>query len=145
MADSDDETKEPTDDSAAESEAGAPQSKGRRRSFRQVRRELNEDELGSSGVQKMLLDELERMDGAENELKSVKMKYFEAEKSLAVTSEKLKTHHAFDLLSTGTVAIGSLVFGGALSLENTDRLFWILVVVSLILVAIGIIAKVVRA
>ena len=66
MAVDEDETEEPQSDAGID---GTPKSKGRRQSFGKVRRELTEDELGSSGVQKMMLDELDRMDGAEAELR----------------------------------------------------------------------------
>lgn len=138
----DDETEEPQVEGQID---GTPKSKGRRQSFGKVRRELTEDELGSSGVQKMMLDELDRMDGAETELKTISQKYYDTQSSLAVAEEKLKTHHAFDVLSTGTVAIGSLIFGAAFSTGQNDKLFWTLVVISVVLVIVGIAAKVLRS
>jgi hypothetical protein len=142
MAADEDETEEPQGEGQID---GTPKSKGRRQSFGKVRRELTEDELGSSGVQKMMLDELDRMDGAETELKSISQKYYDTQSSLAVAKEKLKTHHAFDVLSTGTVAVGSLIFGAAFSTGQNDKLFWTLVVISGVLVVVGIAAKVLRS
>ena len=142
MAEEEDETEEPHRDGEKD---GTPKSKGRRQSFGKVRRELTEDELGSSGVQKMMLDELDRMDGTEAELKVVSQKFYETQSSLAVAQEKLKTHHAFDVLSTGTVAIGSLIFGAAFNAVGDNKLFWTLILVGVVLVVVGIAAKVLRS
>ncbi len=138
----DDDTEEPIGE-GGQDETQKP--KGQRRSFGKVRRELTEEELGSSGVQKMMLDELERMEGAEAELKSTARDLYEARTSLAVATEKLKPHHAFDVLSTGTVAAGSLIFGAAFSTNDNNKLFWTLIFISVVLVGVGIVAKVVRS
>lgn len=145
MSNNDDDTEEPDDGDQNVTDIGTPQPKGRRLSFGKVRRDLTEEELSSSGVQKMLLDELDRMDGVEDELKSVAANYYEARTSLAVSEEKLKTHNAFDILSTGSIAIGSLLFGAAFSFNQDVQKFWVLVATSLVLIAIGVIAKVFKA
>lgn len=145
MSVTDIDTEEPENGIQGRSIGSAPEPKGRRLSFGKVRRELTEDELGSSGVQKMLLDELDRMDGAEAELKTISAKYHDTNTALAVYKEKLKTHNAFDIISTGTIAVGSLIFGVVFSLQGNDKVFWMLVVLSVVFVAIGIFAKVTRA
>jgi hypothetical protein len=145
MTGQDDDTVEPQDVPATGLGEHTPQIKRRRRSFGNVRRELNEDELDTSGVQKMLLDELDRLESAELDLKSTSEKYHEANTKLAVATEKLKTHNAFDIMSTGTVAVGSLLFGAAFNWQNDTTLFWILSVLGIFLVIVGVIAKVIRA
>jgi len=145
MAGNDDDTEEPQ---AVEPDADVgnhAEPKGRRRSFGKVRRELNEDELGSSGVQKMMLDDLERMDEAEAELKIVTGKYNETNTELAVTKEKLKTHNAFDVISTGTIAFGSLIIGIAFNIDGNDTIKIAFYVFGGALIVLGIIAKVMRA
>ena len=141
----DDDTEEPQ--SAVVDSAGghAPQPKKRRRSFGKVRRELTEEELDTSGVQKMLLDEVDRLEGAEIDLKSTSEKYHEANTKLEVAKEKLKTHSAFDIISTGTVAVGSLLFGAAFNWKDDSTLFWILIMLGVVLIAVGVAAKVMRA
>ncbi|UGY08311.1 hypothetical protein [Phyllobacterium pellucidum] len=145
MAATDVDTEEPDTGDQGGTNSSAPEPKGRRLSFGKVRRELTEDELGSSGVQKMLLDELDRMDGAEIELKTMSTRFHETNAALAVSQEKLKTHNAFDIISTGGIASGSLLFGVAFSLQGNDKLFWVLVALSVITVLVGILAKVIRA
>jgi hypothetical protein len=145
MAEKDDDTEEPRAGDGGPADDGHLQPKGRRLSFGKVRRDLTEDELGSSGVQKMMLDELDRMDQSEIELKSVSEKYYVDKAALAVAQEKLKTHNAFDVLSTGSVAIGSLLFGAAFSFREGDTQFWIGISLSIVLIIIGVFAKVMRA
>lgn len=93
----------------------------------------------------MLLDELDRMDGVEADLKGFSSKYHEVKSELAVAKERLKTRHAFDVLSTGTVAFGSLIFGSAFNAGINGKMFWILVGTGLCLVLVGIVAKVVKS
>ena len=121
------------------------QKKSQRRSFEKVRRNLTDEELLSTGVQKMMLDELDRLEGGEAELRSTAKSLSETTTALAVANEKLKQRHAFDVLSTGTVAVGSLIFGAAFSINDNNKLFGILIVFSVVLVGVGIAAKVVRS
>lgn len=141
----DDETEEPQGALLDNAGVHAPQPKKRRRSFGNVRRELTEEELDSSGVQKMLLDELDRLESAEIDLKSTSEKFHSANTKLEVAKERLKTHNAFEIISTGTIAVGSLLFGAAFNWKDDNTLFWILILSGLLLVAVGIIAKVIRA
>ena len=93
----------------------------------------------------MILDELDRLEGGEAELRSTAKSLSETTTALAVANEKLKQRHAFDVLSTGTVAVGSLIFGAAFSINDNNKLFGILIVFSVVLVGVGIAAKVVRS
>ncbi len=145
MSVTDADTEEPDDGDHGGRGDSTPQPKGRRLSFDKVRRDLTDEELGSSGVQKVLLDELDRMDGVVVELKSVSTKYHQAKTNLAVSNEKLKTHNSFDILSTGSIAAGSILFGIAFNVKDNDKLFLVLVGISIITVLIGITAKVNRA
>lgn len=141
----DDDTQEPEIAIVDSAGGHAPQPKKRRRSFGKVRRELTEEELDTSGVQKMLLDEVERLEGAEIDLKSTSEKFHKANTQLEVAREKLKTHNAFDIISTGNVAVGSLLFGAAFNWKDDSTLFWVLIILGVVLIAVGVFAKVMRA
>tara|TARA_Y100001947_G_C10297199_1_gene285488 strand:+ start:611 stop:1048 length:438 start_codon:yes stop_codon:yes gene_type:complete len=145
MVGKDEETEEPLDGSIGTAQEASPQPKVRRRSFGKVRRELSEDELGSPGVQKMLLDELERLDGIEEKLNSVSTEHQTTSESLAVAEQKLKTHTAFDVISVGTVAAGSILIGAAINFVGSAPAFWIPLVVGIVLIVVGVVAKVIRA
>src|SRR5258708_115970 len=92
-------------------EAGptAPAS-GRRPSFREIRRQLNEEELKQAGVQKLLIEDFE---GAETECETLRLyveKYHEADKEVARLAEKLKTNIAFEnLTGVGFAGGGAIV------------------------------------
>lgn len=93
----------------------------------------------------MLLDEIDRLDRIEEECRSISTKYHETRTDLSVSREKIRTHNAFDVLSTGGIAAGSLLFGVAFSLQENEKIFWVLIALSIIIVAGGIVAKVMRA
>lgn len=143
MTDKDGDTEEPHDDVHSRADDVIPQPKGRR-SFGKVRRELTDDELRSSGVQKMMLDELYRLENVESELKTLHTECSEVKTKLAVAGEKLKTHHAFDILSTGSIAAGSIIVSEALPLPANNSFGWALLVLGLAVVVIGVAAKVVK-
>jgi hypothetical protein len=145
MAGTDNDIEEPQAD-GPEAEGDDPaQPKGRRRSFGKVRRELSEDELGSPGVQKMMLADLERLDEAESDLKSVSAKYNITIADLAVAKEKLKTHNAFDVIATGTIAFGTLIIGFTSNIEGNDKIKIVFYIFGAALIIVGIVAKVMRA
>ena len=144
MLQQDTETKELRNDD--ESEANNDSLKtGRRVSFGKLRRELTDDELKSSGVQKLLLDELDRMEGESATMKSLSIKYNNNREALAVAEAKLKTSNAFEIISTATVASGSMLFGAAFSLESGGHPNTIMIVMGVVLVVVGVSAKFMRS
>src|SRR6266446_3044623 len=81
-----DATPEAASDRAQEPTTSAT---GRRPSFRDIRRQLTEEELRQPGVQKLLIEDFER---AENEcelLRSYIDKYHQADKLVGILNEKL--------------------------------------------------------
>ncbi|TPK39689.1 hypothetical protein [Mesorhizobium sp. B2-5-3] len=90
----------------------APQSKGRR-SFTGLRRELSDEELKSSGVQKMLLDDLDRLERELFDAQSYRDKFYEADKRAAILTEQATKSTGWDILSTLTIAVGSALLGFA--------------------------------
>ena len=124
--------------------AGAPSLKGRQ-SFRQVRRELTEEELSTPAAQRLLLDELDRLDSENNELKSFQEKFHTADKKAGILDEKLNRHTALEILSSGSLLAGALALGYAPKVWDTGPTGPILVALGVILVAAGIWAKAVRS
>lgn len=125
-------------------ETPLPSPKGRQ-SFRQVRRELTEDELSSPAAQRLLLDELERLDSENSDLKSFQGKFHAADKRAGILDEKLKRHTALEILSSGALLAGALALGYAPKVWSSDATGPMLVALGVILVAAGIWAKAVRA
>jgi hypothetical protein len=121
-----------------------PSFKGRQ-SFRQVRRELTEEELSTPAAQRLLLDELDRLDTENNELKSFQEKFHAADKKVGVLDEKLKRLTALEIISSGSLLAGALALGYAPKVWGTGPTGPILVSLGVILVAAGIWAKAVQS
>jgi hypothetical protein len=81
---------------APPSDSAVPAS-GRRAAFRDVRRQLTDEELSSPGVQKLLLDMLQDTDEERETLRSYVGLFHEADKSAAVLSERVRTQTAVEV------------------------------------------------
>jgi hypothetical protein len=146
MADKDDETEEPRGLVPAGKNDAAVQPKGRRPSFSKLPQDITPEDLASPGYHKMLILELNRLDDVEIEFKSMSRDFHIANNSLTAMTERLRTHNAFEVISTGGIAIGSALFGAAFTIkESNNTFFWILAVLSLMLVLIGALAKVIKS
>lgn len=129
-------------------EAGAklvstPEPKARR-ALSLLKRELTDEELASSGVQKLLLDALERAAEENEELKPFRDRYYQSDKQRAILDEKLKTRVALEIISTGCIAIGAaaIVYAPVAWEHQPDG--GIALGFGIALTIAGIIAKVVR-
>ncbi|WP_163934370.1 hypothetical protein [Paraferrimonas sp. SM1919] len=132
---------EPDNDSGAVS---TPATKGRQ-SFRQVRRELTEEELASPAAQRLILDELDRLEEENVSLKRLRTEFHTVDKKASVLNEKLKRHNALDILSSAALAAGSLSLGYAPKVWAADTATGpIFLVIGIVLIASGIWAKAVR-
>jgi hypothetical protein len=83
----------------------------RRQAFRDVRRQLSDDDLASPGVQKLILDELERAEAECDQLRGYIDRYHEAEKRAAILNERLKPIRSIDLLFGVGVGLGGAILG----------------------------------
>jgi hypothetical protein len=84
---------------------------GKRQAFRNIRRQLQEQELLSPGVQKLLLEELETADARCEILEVYVDRFHEADKRAAVLEEKLKTQKAFEIIFGVGVGVGCAIVG----------------------------------
>lgn len=89
-----------------------PATKGRR-SFTQVKREMTEKELSSSGAQKLLLDDIDRLENALQAAHEFREKFHEKDKLAAVQEEKLASKAKNELLYDGCLVAGSVLLGFA--------------------------------
>ena len=117
-----------------------------RRSFRKVRRELNEEELSSPAAQRLILDELDRLEEENSVLQNVREDFHRVDKKASVLEEKLKKHNALDILSSAALIAGSLTLGYAPKVwNNADATGPLLLVVGVLLIAGGIWSKAARS
>jgi hypothetical protein len=143
MADNENEIIQEPD--ADDGVASQPTIKGRQ-SFRQVRRELTEEELSSPAAQRLILDELDRLENENSELKGISVRFHEVDKKASILSEKLKRHTALDILSSAALAAGSLALGYAPKVWAEDNATGpIFLVIGIVMIAGGIWSKAVRA
>lgn len=115
-----------------------------RRALSRLKRELTDEELSSPGVQKLLLDSLERAAEENATLEPFRDKYYESDKQKCILEEKLKTHVALELVSTGCVAVGAaaLVYAPIAWANQPDG--GIALGFGIVMTLVGVVAKVVR-
>jgi hypothetical protein len=90
---------------------------GRRQAFKELRRQLTNEDLTSPGVQKMLLDELEQSEAQCEVLQGYITRYYDADKLAAVLQERLRGATALEICFATGVGLGGAIVGLA-------PLFW---------------------
>ncbi|MDY0121277.1 MAG: hypothetical protein RBR54_04975 [Sulfurimonas sp.] len=115
--------------------------KSSRKAFSKLALELTDDELKSTGVQKMLLAEISRLESSEAKSESFRTKFHEADKDKAVLMEKEKTFIFSEILYSVSLTLGALLIGLVPSM--TSNKLEIGVIGSLFVVG-AIVAKVVK-
>lgn len=134
--------------------SGLPASKGKR-AFQNITRELSDDDLTNPAVGKLLLNELDRLEIENDELKKrlenendklskYREQFQEADKKVAVLEEKGKTHLATEIISAVCFTIGAVLIGYAPVLWKSQPSGWIALAFGSILIIGGIFAKVKR-
>ena len=87
-----------------------PMPKGKQ-AFQNITRELSDDDLTNSAVGKFLLDEIDRLESENDELKDYQDRFYETDKKVAVLQEKNKTNLATQIISGGCFTIGGALLG----------------------------------
>lgn len=118
--------------------------KSGRRSFSKLPRELSEKELASPAVQKMLVDEIERLETECDDFSSYLSKFHEADKRAAVLEEKFKGKISADILQTGCLTVGAAALGYAPSITTGQPSAWMVAIFGVVLVIAGLAAKAVK-
>ena len=122
-------------ESEAPEESGSNKTlKRRRRSVAKLRRELSEDELSTPGVQKLLIDEIERLETENSLLSEYRDKYYDSDKSVAILEERDKKKVAVQVMSDACLAVGAAALGLTPFLWSSGPLGLIMVVFGVILI-----------
>ena len=144
MAGTEDDTAEPSDAEITDIGVGNTALKPHtRRSFQRVRREMTDEELSNPAVQKMMMDELERLERERDDLSGYRDKHAAADKRCAVLDEKLKPKIAADVFFGSCTTIGSIMIGLAPSVWKVGVIGIALASLGVALVGAGIAAKVI--
>ncbi|WP_287591786.1 hypothetical protein ACS18Q_17510 [Vibrio sp. Vf1514] len=141
-----DQDLEPQEDapSAGGDESGSLKG-SKRRSFTKLRRELEEEELNSPAVQKLLIDEIERLERENIDLVNYQDKYYQVDKAKAVLDQKLKTSISQEIISGVCMTVGAASLGYAPTLWAHQPSGWIAIIFGGVLIVGGIIAKAVKS
>ena len=115
-----------------------------RKALSRVNRELSEEDLATPGVQKMLIEELERAEEENNELRTFREKFYVADKELAVSKQRMKGWSSMEIISTGCIAVGAAALVYVPEAWKSQPNGWIALVFGAVLTVVGIVAKAVR-
>lgn len=107
----DQEPNEPTE----AAEVSASKGTSGRKSFSKLRRELTDEELASPAVQRMLLDEIERLDDALIAHRQYRENFHTCDKRLGVLQEKFKSKISIEIIHAVCIAVGGAAIGYATS------------------------------
>ena len=101
-----------------------PLSKGRK-AYKNLKRDLSKKELASSGVQKMMLEDIERLMVENQNLQEFQSKYYQADTKRQVLEQKLNIHWSHEAIYTLCVIAGGALFTHGLNLSsgNTKLVF----------------------
>jgi hypothetical protein len=122
-------------------ESPPPSSKGRQ-SFNKLRRELSDEELASPAVQRLLMDEIDRLEGETGDLKEFRNKYHEADRKCAVLAEKNNITKAHEILYGVCLTMGAACLGFARTFWGQQPVGIIFIAVGLVLIGGGVASKV---
>jgi hypothetical protein len=84
-----------------------------RRSFSKLRRELSDEELSSPAVQRMLLDEIDRLDKQVSELEQYRKSFYDADKRAAVLEQRTIRSLSSDIMFAICLSVGAAALGYA--------------------------------
>lgn len=139
-----DETKDVDSDSSEEESTKATKQKRLRKSLSSARRDLSEEELSSSAVQKLLIDEVERLEDENQDLDYYREEFHKADKRASIFEERHRRVISQEIISNGCLVVGAAALGYVPSLSKDATTATIVAVFGGILVVAGIWAKVVR-
>lgn len=125
----------------ADEEQAPDRAKGRP-SLSRMRRELTDEELGSSGVAKILNDDVERLEREVERLRDYERRYHERDRDAAVLRERAKKSTGIEIASGGSLTTGALLAGLSPTGWSIQPLGWSLLLGGIVVLVIGIAAKV---
>lgn len=122
----------------------APPTQKTRKALSNLKRELTDEELGSTGVQKLLIDEVEKTSEENSELRGFREKFHEIDKKCEVLAAKQKTAISIEIISMACLAVGAAALGFAPSLWPHQPAGWISIAFGAVLLILGAAAKAIR-
>jgi hypothetical protein len=121
-----------------------PPSRKSRQSFSRVKRELSDEELSSPAVQKLLIEEIERLESDNDALSVYREKFYESDKKKAILEEKLQKNIANDIIFGACLTVGSAALGYAPSLWASQPSGQIALIFGVVLILGGIASRFIK-
>lgn len=109
--------------------------------YSKLKRDLADEDLNNTAVQKILISEIDRLEFKIIELESIKQKFHDLDKQNGILSEQLKSIKSHDILYSVCLSIGSTLIG-LTSMFSFKTGGWIFLVMGCFLIISGIISKV---
>ena len=117
----------------------------RRRALSRISRELNDSELASGAVQKLLIDEVDRLESENAILADYREQFHQADKTAAVLSQRMKSSVSQEIVSGICYALGGIILGYSPSFWSVQPFGYIALVAGALLIATGIVAMAVKS
>ncbi len=133
---------EPADQEPAAEEVQPPERLKGRPSLSHMRRELTDEELNSSGVAKILSDDVERLEREVATLRDYERRFHERDREAAVLEERLKKSSAIEVTSSAALTTGALLVGLAPTGWVHQPAGWSLLLGGVVALFTGIVSKV---
>lgn len=104
-----------------------------------IPRNLKEEDLTNKSVGRLILSEMDRLQAENTEYKEWEGKFHLADKENGILKEKIKTIKSLELLSSGAIAVGSLIAGSSINPFNVTYFIF-----GILLMVVGFLAKAVK-
>jgi hypothetical protein len=115
-----------------------------RQALTKIRRELSEEELASPAVQRLLVDELERIERENQQLLSFREKYFVSDKQVAILEERLKKSLAGEIVFGACLAVAGASLGYVPAVWSHQPTGYLALGFGVVVLAIGVAARIVQ-
>ncbi|UST83309.1 hypothetical protein [Pseudomonas siliginis] len=115
-----------------------------RKSFSKLRRELSDEELSSPAVQRMLIDEIERLDSERVDLSVFRNKFHDADRRAGILEERFKSKICIEIIHIACVTVGAAALGFAPSIWTNQPAAMMSLIFGTVLVIAGLAAKAVK-
>ncbi|HOD79716.1 MAG TPA: hypothetical protein PKI10_15785 [Syntrophorhabdus sp.] len=109
-----------------------------------ISRSLTEDELSSSGARKLIIDRLDKAEMEIIQLREFEAKYHDADKQVAILTEKAAKTNSFEFLYGATLVLGSIFAGLSPSVWDKQPYGWLSLLAGIGLVIGAVVTKGVR-
>ena len=129
---------------ASEATAAPVAPSGRRQAFRDIRRQLTDDDLANPGVQRLILEELERAEEQCETLQTYVDRFYEADKRAAVLEAAASSEKTVEILFRVGVGLGGTLIGLSPSLWQEGLPGVLVLVVGIVLVGSTVVVQAVR-